>query len=73
MWERSDVALGRGLVIRQPRVALTYWWRSGIYTVTGPTGGTRTGLTLAAVLGWCEDIGLPKPTDRDLAWLERRE
>jgi hypothetical protein len=69
-WLRSDLTsagLGRGLVIRSPRVALT---RSGdAHVLTGPDGRTRWGLRLGNVLDWCTDTGTAKPTDADLAWL----
>lgn len=73
-WLRSDltsVGLGRGLVIRDPRIALTRW-SDGTYTLTGADAVTRPSLTLGSVLDWCTDHGVPKPTDADLAWLEGR-
>jgi hypothetical protein len=72
-WLRSDLTttgLGRGLVIRAPRVALTYWHSTHDYTITGPDGRTRTGLRLASVLELCGDFGIARPLDVDLAWLE---
>ena len=73
-WLRSDltdVGLGRGLVIRDPRIALTRW-ADGTYTVTGADAVTRPGMRLVHVLDWCGDHGVPKPSDADLAWLEGR-
>jgi hypothetical protein len=72
-WLRSDLTsagLGRGLVIRTPRVALTYWRSTGDYALTDFAGRTRVGLRLATVLDWCGDNGVARPTDPDLAWLE---
>lgn len=74
-WIRSDLAtvgLGRGLVIRVPRVALTYSRSSGTYAVTGHLDDTQAGLSLGNVLSWCADHGVPKPLDTDLAWMEYR-
>lgn len=75
VWIRSDLTgagLGRGLVIREPRVALTYWRSDGTYAITGHLGTTRTAMSLAAVLDWCADHGIPKPSTPDLAWVEYR-
>ena len=75
VWIRSDlesVGLGRGLVIRAPRVALTYWRSDGTYAITGHIGRTQAGMSLAAVLDWCTDNGIPKPSTADLAWVEYR-
>jgi hypothetical protein len=69
-WIRSDLTsagLGRGLVVRSPRIALTDWHPG--YTLTGPDGRTRTGLTLGQVLDWCRGVGIAAPTEGDLAWL----
>ena len=73
-WLRSDltaVGLGRGLVIRDPRIALTRW-SDGTYTLTGADRVTRPGMRLVHVLDWCSEWSVPKPTDADLAWLEGR-
>ena len=72
-WTRQDLTrhgLGRALVLRDPRAALTYWHSTRDYVLTGPDGRTRAGVTLGAGLEWCGDSGAPVPADSDLAWLE---
>jgi hypothetical protein len=72
IWLRSDLTahgLGRGLVIASPRVALTYWRSIQGYTVTGPDGRTRTGLTVDGVRAWCAAAGVECPAVDDIDWL----
>ena len=78
-WRRTDLtsaALGRVLVIREPRVSLIYWRADGTYVLTGPDGSAHTGLTLANVLSWCDPDDcrwrVAVPLDVDLCWLEGR-
>lgn len=73
-WERSTMTAagpGRMLVILSPRVALSYRRAAG-YVITGQLADIRAGMSLGAVLDWCTDNGIPKPSTADLAWVEYR-
>lgn len=68
-WLRSDLrasGLGVALVIPEPRHALTWWASTGGYCLTGPTAVT----TLVPSTRLADNlVGVPVPSDDDLAWL----